>query len=190
MIHCIKMFSQLLLFQLHFRHLTSTFMCPMDIGRFPMDTQMCPIIMECFGHTMDTIYFNWLDYPVDFDTATRFLSYLYLSLHQNWDKMNKIILIHSVHKIPTDWPNRAHNRCYNGKPLSVSLLKDYSLVKSKITNCHWFSDCWSSPWRISYCTTAHRITQLQRILVLRFVWFWGENWACTFCRYDTLVYVV
>ena len=39
----------------------------MNFRRFPFDSQMCPIMFESFKYTVDTLYFNWLDSPVDID---------------------------------------------------------------------------------------------------------------------------
>ena len=50
-----------------FRKLSETFDCPMNFRRFPFDSQMCPIMFESFKYTVDTLYFNWLDSPVDID---------------------------------------------------------------------------------------------------------------------------
>ncbi len=41
--------------------------CPMLLHKYPMDTQMCPITLESFGYTTDTMYFSWLDSPVEVD---------------------------------------------------------------------------------------------------------------------------
>lgn len=41
--------------------------CPMQLQRYPLDTQICPMVFESFGYTMDTMYFAWLDSPVDID---------------------------------------------------------------------------------------------------------------------------
>ena len=49
------------------RKLTETLFCAMKLQKFPFDTQSCPIYLESFGYTMDTLYFNWLDSPVDVD---------------------------------------------------------------------------------------------------------------------------
>ena len=59
-------------FLLRFRYVTkisSTFSCPMKLHKYPMDTQYCSILFESFGYTMDTMYFKWLDAPVDVDPA-------------------------------------------------------------------------------------------------------------------------
>ncbi len=47
--------------------ISTTLSCPMKLQRYPFDTQSCPIMFESFGYTMDTVYFNWLDSPVDVD---------------------------------------------------------------------------------------------------------------------------
>ncbi|CAH1772521.1 unnamed protein product [Owenia fusiformis] len=44
--------------------LTVTLSCPMNLAKYPMDTQFCPIMIESFGYTKSTLYFNWWDTPV------------------------------------------------------------------------------------------------------------------------------
>lgn len=39
----------------------------MKLHKYPLDTQICPMMFESFGYTMDTMYFTWLDEPVDVD---------------------------------------------------------------------------------------------------------------------------
>ncbi len=51
------------------RSLETTFVCPMNFHRFPMDTQTCPIVVESFGYTMTTLHFSWLPGAVEFDTS-------------------------------------------------------------------------------------------------------------------------
>jgi cation transporter family protein len=45
--------------------ISATLSCPMDLKKFPMDTQTCPMAFESFGYTMDTMYFGQLTAPVD-----------------------------------------------------------------------------------------------------------------------------
>ncbi|XP_078377258.1 gamma-aminobutyric acid receptor subunit beta-1-like isoform X2 [Oculina patagonica] len=33
--------------------------CPMDLRKFPMDTQLCPLIIESYGYSEDHIKFKW-----------------------------------------------------------------------------------------------------------------------------------
>ncbi|CAH1772973.1 unnamed protein product [Owenia fusiformis] len=47
--------------------ITTTLSCPMNLIKYPMDTQFCPLMIESFGYTMDTIYFNWWDKAVAHD---------------------------------------------------------------------------------------------------------------------------
>ena len=42
----------------------------MTLQKFPFDTQSCPMIFESFGYTMETLYFNWLDKPVNVDKSS------------------------------------------------------------------------------------------------------------------------
>ncbi len=51
--------------------LSATLSCPMDLQSYPFDTQRCPIVFESFGHTMDVLYFTWLDSPVQVDPAVQ-----------------------------------------------------------------------------------------------------------------------
>lgn len=41
--------------------ISATFSCPMTLQKYPLDTQKCPISIESFGYTNDTMYFAWLD---------------------------------------------------------------------------------------------------------------------------------
>ncbi|ELU16044.1 hypothetical protein CAPTEDRAFT_3682 [Capitella teleta] len=43
--------------------------CPMQLHSYPMDTQICPLMFESFGYTMDIMYFSWLDTPVEIDAG-------------------------------------------------------------------------------------------------------------------------
>uniref|UniRef100_A0A1I8F1H2 Neur_chan_LBD domain-containing protein n=1 Tax=Macrostomum lignano TaxID=282301 RepID=A0A1I8F1H2_9PLAT len=43
--------------------LSVTLSCEMDLKKYPLDTQMCPMMFESFGHTMDTVAFYWLQPP-------------------------------------------------------------------------------------------------------------------------------
>ncbi len=55
--------------------ISTTLSCPMKLQKYPFDTQMCPIMFESFGYTMDTVYFNWLDSPVDVDPVVQLPHY-------------------------------------------------------------------------------------------------------------------
>ena len=55
--------------------ISTTLGCPMQLGRYPMDTQYCSILFESFGFTMDTMYFSWMDSPVDVDPSNQFPQY-------------------------------------------------------------------------------------------------------------------
>ncbi|CAH1772223.1 unnamed protein product [Owenia fusiformis] len=41
--------------------ITATLSCPMDLHKYPLDEQRCPMMFESFGHTMDTLVYKWLD---------------------------------------------------------------------------------------------------------------------------------
>ena len=55
--------------------ISTTLSCPMKLQKYPFDTQMCPIMFESFGYTMDTMFFNWLDSPVDVDPVVQLPHY-------------------------------------------------------------------------------------------------------------------
>ncbi|XP_074656248.1 glycine receptor subunit alpha-2-like isoform X2 [Tubulanus polymorphus] len=38
-----------------------TLSCQMRLQKYPLDTQICPMMLESFGHTMDTVIFKWLE---------------------------------------------------------------------------------------------------------------------------------
>ncbi len=47
--------------------ISTTLSCPMNLRKYPLDTQACPIMVESFGYTIDTMYFSWMDSPVIVD---------------------------------------------------------------------------------------------------------------------------
>ncbi len=47
--------------------ISTTLSCPMELHRYPLDTQLCPMEFESFGYTIDTMYFSWLDPAVEFN---------------------------------------------------------------------------------------------------------------------------
>jgi cation transporter family protein len=49
--------------------ISATLSCPMKLHKYPLDTQICPMMFESFGYTMDTMYFAWLDSPIDIDAG-------------------------------------------------------------------------------------------------------------------------
>jgi cation transporter family protein len=55
--------------------LSSVLSCPMILHKFPLDTQACPMLFESFGYTMDSMYFSWLDRPVEIDHAIELPQY-------------------------------------------------------------------------------------------------------------------
>ncbi|XP_074640095.1 glycine receptor subunit alpha-2-like [Tubulanus polymorphus] len=52
--------------------LTVTLSCAMRLQKFPFDTQTCPVLIESFGHTMDTYQMVWMDKPVSKDESLQF----------------------------------------------------------------------------------------------------------------------
>ncbi|CAH1772224.1 unnamed protein product [Owenia fusiformis] len=44
--------------------ITATLSCPMDLHKYPLDEQRCPMMFESFGNTMDTMIYKWLPEPV------------------------------------------------------------------------------------------------------------------------------
>ncbi|ESN94991.1 hypothetical protein HELRODRAFT_102800, partial [Helobdella robusta] len=42
--------------------ITATLACPMNLEKFPMDTQVCPMLFESFGYTYETMYFRMLQH--------------------------------------------------------------------------------------------------------------------------------
>ncbi|ESN93149.1 hypothetical protein HELRODRAFT_130575, partial [Helobdella robusta] len=47
--------------------ISATLSCPMKLENYPLDKQVCPMMFESFGYTMDTLYFTWLPTAVDID---------------------------------------------------------------------------------------------------------------------------
>jgi len=43
------------------RRITVTAACPMDLSQYPMDSQLCSLELESFGHSMSDIHYNWQD---------------------------------------------------------------------------------------------------------------------------------
>ncbi len=77
------------------RHLHTTFNCPMKLQKYPLDTQMCPIMIESFAQTMDQMYFKWLDSPIDIDPAVRWLKF-HFWLKKNSTHRNRTVFLHLV----------------------------------------------------------------------------------------------
>ncbi|XP_067683377.1 glycine receptor subunit alpha-2-like [Haliotis asinina] len=44
---------------LYSQRLSVTMQCRMDLGKFPLDEQVCSIKMESYGYTTDDVYFTW-----------------------------------------------------------------------------------------------------------------------------------
>uniref|UniRef100_A0A1I8IAI2 Neur_chan_LBD domain-containing protein n=2 Tax=Macrostomum lignano TaxID=282301 RepID=A0A1I8IAI2_9PLAT len=40
--------------------ISATLSCMMQLQKYPLDTQICPMMLESFGHTMHTVVFKWL----------------------------------------------------------------------------------------------------------------------------------
>ncbi|PAA54458.1 hypothetical protein BOX15_Mlig021793g1 [Macrostomum lignano] len=40
--------------------ISATLSCMMQLQKYPLDTQICPMMLESFGHTMQTVIFKWL----------------------------------------------------------------------------------------------------------------------------------
>lgn len=49
--------------------ISATLSCPMRLEKYPLDQQECPMMFESFGYTMDTLYFSWIEKPVDIDAG-------------------------------------------------------------------------------------------------------------------------
>ncbi len=49
--------------------ISTSLSCNMNLRNYPLDIQYCSIMFESFGNTMDTMYFSWLDFPVDVDPS-------------------------------------------------------------------------------------------------------------------------
>ncbi|XP_013392719.1 glycine receptor subunit alpha-3 isoform X2 [Lingula anatina] len=47
--------------------ISATLSCPMDLKKYPLDVQHCPMMLESFGYTMDVLYFVWMKNAVDMD---------------------------------------------------------------------------------------------------------------------------
>jgi cation transporter family protein len=58
--------------------ISATLSCPMQLQKYPLDTQVCPILFESFGYTMDSVYFAWLNDPVDIDKTVQFPQFNYI----------------------------------------------------------------------------------------------------------------
>ncbi len=48
-----------------------TFFCSMDFRDFPFDSQMCPLMIESFAYTIDKLFWNWSDIPVEKNPSLR-----------------------------------------------------------------------------------------------------------------------
>lgn len=48
---------------LYSSRLSMTLSCPMDLNLFPMDTQVCPIIIQSYAFSTSNVVFRWQDFP-------------------------------------------------------------------------------------------------------------------------------
>ncbi|ESO02456.1 hypothetical protein HELRODRAFT_131046, partial [Helobdella robusta] len=46
---------------------SATLSCPMKLQKYPMDTQICPMMFESCIYTMDAIYFSWYPKTVEYE---------------------------------------------------------------------------------------------------------------------------
>ncbi|CAH1772226.1 unnamed protein product [Owenia fusiformis] len=59
--------------------ITATLTCPMDLAKYPLDEQKCPMMFESFGNTMETLHYKWLQpKPVAGDSNLELPQYRYV----------------------------------------------------------------------------------------------------------------
>lgn len=56
-------------------HTSFTVSCPMKLQKYPFDTQICPIMFESYGYNMDSMYFKWLEDPMQIDSSVQLPQY-------------------------------------------------------------------------------------------------------------------
>ncbi|XP_040583596.2 gamma-aminobutyric acid receptor alpha-like [Lepeophtheirus salmonis] len=56
------------------QRLTVKARCEMDLRKFPLDSQHCPLEIGSFGHGVDEILYNWTSMPLSMDKKTWFSS--------------------------------------------------------------------------------------------------------------------
>ncbi|XP_013383341.1 glycine receptor subunit alpha-1 [Lingula anatina] len=55
--------------------ITATLDCHMNLKDYPLDKQICPMMLESFGNTMDTLHFEWMTNAVEKDPSLRLPEY-------------------------------------------------------------------------------------------------------------------
>ncbi|CAH1772225.1 unnamed protein product [Owenia fusiformis] len=71
--------------------ITATLTCPMDLAKYPLDEQKCPMMFESFGNTLDAVNFKWLTDPQPLDMGQepelpqfRYVGYELQTCRQNY----------------------------------------------------------------------------------------------------------
>ncbi|XP_074661152.1 glycine receptor subunit alpha-2-like isoform X2 [Tubulanus polymorphus] len=49
--------------------ITATFSCPLHLQKFPFDTQVCSLMVESYGYTMDTMTYGWMGAGLAMDAS-------------------------------------------------------------------------------------------------------------------------
>nr|AWJ68189.1 putative GABA receptor 7 [Hirudo verbana] len=57
--------------------ISATLSCPMKLHKYPLDTQVCPMMLESFGYTSDVMKMVWMDDPVEVNKDMQLPQYIY-----------------------------------------------------------------------------------------------------------------
>ena len=60
----------------------------MDLRKFPLDTQACPLEIGSFGFTQDELLYSWDDTPLSMDEALELAQYQMISWHHGTKLIN------------------------------------------------------------------------------------------------------
>lgn len=83
----------LLFIEIHFKHLFWAFIlypyvrCQMDLRKFPLDTQTCPLEIGSFGFNQDELTYSWMASPLSMDDALELAQYQMVT----WNHGHKLV---------------------------------------------------------------------------------------------------
>ena len=62
-------------------HYCVWFRCQMDLRKFPLDTQSCPLEIGSFGFNMDELTYSWMASPLSMEDSLELAQYQMLTWH-------------------------------------------------------------------------------------------------------------
>ncbi|CAH1772227.1 unnamed protein product [Owenia fusiformis] len=112
--------------------ITATLTCPMDLAKYPLDEQKCPMMFESFGNTLDAVNFKWLTDPQPLDMGQepelpqfRYVGYELQTCRQNYSTVGNTM-------------ETLHYKWLQPKPVAGDSnleLPQYRYVGNKLMDC-------------------------------------------------------